>query len=184
MASAMASQLWLLRHADAERHGVRADSERRLTERGELQARAAGLALAALGVHFDAVLCSPKVRARQTAQIAAGEWDEATRPRVEVHQPLATGFDAAAARGALVGVGAAAHVLLVGHEPDLSGVIAQLTGARVELKKGGLALIRLEAGGAQLALLMRPRELALIADGGGIANRGGLSDLVGSPGSG
>ena len=44
----MARQLWLLRHAEAEPHGTRADAERRLTERGESQARAAGIALARL----------------------------------------------------------------------------------------------------------------------------------------
>ena len=35
-------------------------------------------------------------------------------------------------------------VLLVGHEPDFSRVVAELTGGRVDLKKGGLAVVRLE----------------------------------------
>ena len=64
---------------------------------------------------------------------------------------------------ALAGVAADGRLLLVGHEPDLSGVIAELTGARVDLKKGGLAVVRLEGVGGELAVLMRPRELALIA---------------------
>jgi phosphohistidine phosphatase len=74
------------------------------------------------------------------------------------------------------------RLLLVGHEPDLSGVVADLTGARLDLKKGGLAVVRLEGGavgwrptsraprysqsegaGGELAVLLRPRELALIA---------------------
>ena len=42
---AMARQLWLLRHADAEPHGIRPDAERKLTERGKRQAHVAGVAL-------------------------------------------------------------------------------------------------------------------------------------------
>ena len=49
--------------------------------------------------------------------------------------------------------------MLVGHEPDLSRLVAALTGARIEMKKGGLAAI---GGGALLALL-RPREIELVA---------------------
>jgi phosphohistidine phosphatase len=57
----------------------------------------------------------------------------------------------------------------VGHEPDLSGVAGDLTGGRLDLKKGGLAAVRLEGSGGQLVVLMRPRELVLIA---GVPARG------------
>lgn len=159
----MARQLWLLRHAEAEPHGVREDAQRRLTVRGEEQARAAGTAMARLGVSFDLVLYSPKVRASQTAELAAEGWDETQRALLAVHEPLAGMFDLGQALEALAGVPADGRLLLVGHEPDLSGVVAGLTGARVDLKKGGLAAVRLEGAGGELAVLMRPRELALIA---------------------
>jgi phosphohistidine phosphatase len=181
----MARQLWLLRHADAEPHGTRADFERRLTPRGERQARLAGVALARAGVSFDAILVSPKVRAQQTAELALQEWSERGEewPPLQTYAPLAGGFDAAQALDALAGTDADARVLLVGHEPDLSRVVAELTGARIDLKKGGLAVVRLEGGavgrrptsraprysqsdggGGELVILLRPRELALIAD--------------------
>jgi len=159
----MARQLWLLRHAEAEPHGTRADSDRRLTERGEAQARAAGVALARLGASFDVVLFSPKVRARQTAELAAEAWSEAERARVRVHPPLAGGFDAAAAREVMAEVAGEGRLLLVGHEPDLSRVVAELTGGSVDLKKGGVAALRLEGARGELLALARPRELALIA---------------------
>jgi phosphohistidine phosphatase len=55
-------------------------------------------------------------------------------------------------------------VLLVGHEPDLSRVVADITGGTIDLKKGGLAVVRLEGGASgELIILMRSRELALIA---------------------
>jgi phosphohistidine phosphatase len=181
----MARQLWLLRHADAEPHGTRADSERRLTPRGERQARLAGLALGRADVSFHAVLVSPKVRAQQTARLALEEWGEVRgdggehgaaaghangreesgrQPVPQTYAPLAGGFDAAQALDALAGTAADARVLLVGHEPDLSGVVGELTGARIDLKKGGLAVVRLNGASGELVVLLRPRELALIAN--------------------
>lgn len=159
----MARQLWVLRHAEAEAHGTRADSERRLTPRGERQARAAGIALARLEVGFEAVLFSPKTRARRTAELAAEAWDEAQRALLREHAPLASGFGAGEALEALSAIGADGRLLIVGHEPDLSRAIGELTGGRVDLKKGGLAVVRLEGVGGELAVLMRPREIALIA---------------------
>jgi phosphohistidine phosphatase len=116
-----------------------------------------------MGLGFEAVLHSPKVRARQTAEIAAEEWPEEERERLAVHEPLAGGFDARQALEALAGVSADGRLMLIGHEPDLSGVAAELTGGRIVLKKGGLVVVRLEGAGGELAVLMRPRELALIA---------------------
>jgi phosphohistidine phosphatase len=165
----MARQLWLLRHADAEPHGTRPDAERRLTERGERQARAAGAAIALMGVEFEALLCSPKERALRTAKLAARAWSEEQRERLQTHAPLAEDFDARAALAALAQslptreLAHSGRLLLVGHEPDLSTVVAELTGARIDLKKGGLAVVRLEGPGGELIALLRPSELALIA---------------------
>lgn len=169
---ATARQLWLLRHADAEPHGTRPDAERRLTERGHRQAAAAGGALRELGVGFAAVLSSPKARARETAELSLAVMDEGQAPPLELYEGLAGDFRAEQALDALAGVAHNGHavqegpVLLVGHEPDLSRVVGELTGARVDLKKGGLAVVRLGGGGGELVLLLRPAELALI---GGVA---------------
>ena len=159
----MARQLWVLRHAEAEPHGARKDAERELTDRGERQARAAGIALGRLDVRFEAVLFSPKVRAHQTAELAAAEWSEQQRGLLQSHPPLAGDFDARDALAALTEVDADGRLLIVGHEPDLSRTVAELTGGRIDLKKGGLAVVRLEGVGGELVALLRPRELALIA---------------------
>ena len=160
----MARQLWLLRHAEAEPHGTRQDAQRRLTDRGAAQARAAGRAIGRIGMTFEAVLFSPKVRARQTAELASESWTADQQELLTLHAPLAGGFDGSQAIEAMAAVSAHGRLLAVGHEPDLSQVIAELTGARADLKKGGLAVVRLEGAGGELAILMRPRELALIAD--------------------
>jgi phosphohistidine phosphatase len=160
----MARQIWLLRHTDAEPHGVRPDSERRLTDRGERQARIAGQALVRMDVRFDSILVSPKERAQRTAALAAESLTAQQQGLVETHRPLASGFDGVQAFDALAGMPADGRLLLVGHEPDLSGVVADLTGAMIDLKKGGLAVVRLQSVGGELVVLMRPHELALIAD--------------------
>lgn len=66
----MGHRLLLLRHAKTEefRPGGQ-DFERRLTPRGEGQARDVGAFLVARGVRVDAVLCSSSVRTRQTYEL-------------------------------------------------------------------------------------------------------------------
>ena len=140
--------LWLLRHGEAEDGSP--DSERRLTKKGRRQARDAGAALAAMGAGIDVCLTSPKVRADETAKLAC----EALGVEAQ-HEPKLSGgpFDAeqlAAGHG---------EVLLVGHDPDFSMAIHEMTGAQVRLKKGGLAGI--DTG--ELIVLLRPAETAAIA---------------------
>jgi phosphohistidine phosphatase len=165
----MARQLWLLRHGDAEPHGTRPDSDRRLTERGIAQSRAAGIALRELGVEFELILYSPKVRAQQTAEVAAEAWSEQQRACMSSYPPLAGGFGGVEAFDALAGLDADGRLLLVGHEPDLSDTVAALGGGRIDMKKGGVAALRLDGATGELVVLLRPRELALIAGvpGGG-----------------
>ena len=141
-------EIYLLRHADAE-DGHGDDAARRLTAKGERQARAAGRALAALGANIEACLASPKVRALDTARLAC----EALGLEPEVAEDLRGGpFDSL---GLTAGRG---NVLLVGHEPDFSGEVARLTGANVKLRKGGLAIV----DGGTLVALLRPKDLAAV----------------------
>jgi phosphohistidine phosphatase len=160
---AMARQLWLLRHADAEPHGSRPDAERQLTARGESQARIAGVAFARMGIEFGAALASPKARARETAELALAQMSEGQLAMLELHPLLAGGLRAREALDLLGGISVDGPLLLVGHEPDLSGVAGELAGGRVDLKKGGLLVVRLSGAGAELILVLRPVELALIA---------------------
>jgi phosphohistidine phosphatase len=153
----MADQLWLLRHGDAEPHGSREDFDRRLTDRGQAQSRNAGKALRAMELSFTAVVTSPRVRARDTALLAC----EALGNEPVIHDPLAGGFDGAGAL-ALVGPEHGGRVLIVGHEPDFSSIVHELTGARIDMKKGGVAGIRLGPA-PELIALLRPRELAAMA---------------------
>jgi phosphohistidine phosphatase len=140
--------LWLLRHGEAEDGSP--DSERRLTDQGARQARDAGAALARLGATVEACLTSPKVRAYDTARLACESLG--VEPR---HEPLLAGgpFDP---EQLAAGLG---DVLLVGHDPDFSMAVHDMTGAQVRLKKGGLAGV--DTG--ELLVLLRPDETAAIA---------------------
>ena len=151
----MAQQLWLLRHGEAEPHAARPDDERELTDRGRAQARAAGAALAALKVEVHLAFTSPKVRARDTALLAC----EALGVEPVEHKPLAADFDADEALTLMAAAGADQRVLVVGHDPDLSQVVHDLGGGRIDMKKGGIAALRLDGARGELIALLRPREI-------------------------
>lgn len=155
----MSRQLWLLRHGEAEPHEARPDAERRLTGRGERQSRAAGTALARLGLELSSCYASPRIRALDTARLAC----ESLGVEPVVHEPLAGGFDAEDAIALLDGEQDDARVLLVGHEPDLSNIVDQLTGGRADVKKGGVVALRLDDHRGELLVLLRPRDLESLA---------------------
>jgi phosphohistidine phosphatase len=142
--------IWLLRHGDAAEGSP--DAERPLTDKGREQSRAAGAALKALGIEIDACMTSPKVRAADTARLACEQLG-GVEPQLE---PKLSGgpFDAEA-----LAAGLGDNVLLVGHDPDFSTAVHDLTGAQVRMKKGGLAGV--DRG--ELIVMLRPRELKAIA---------------------
>jgi phosphohistidine phosphatase len=140
--------LWLLRHGEAE-DGL-PDDDRPLSERGAMQADAAGRALAVLGVHIDACLSSPKLRAVQTAERAC---EPLGVPVTIVAALSGEPFDVQELTAGLV------DVLLVGHDPSFSLLLHDLTGSQARMKKGGLAGI----SKGELVTLMRPLELSAIA---------------------
>jgi phosphohistidine phosphatase len=154
----MAQQLWLLRHGEAEPHDAKPDPQRKLTERGRDQSRDAGRALKALGVEVHLCFTSPKVRARETAELACAELG--IEP-VDADE-LAEGFDGREALALMAAAGEDQRVLVVGHEPDFSQVVYDLTGGRVDMKKGGVAGVRLDGSRGELIALLRPRETARI----------------------
>ncbi len=141
--------IFLLRHGDAK-DSTGDDAARRLTPKGERQAEAAGRALAVLGAGIDACLASPRVRAAETARLACEPLGLEPETAAELNGGAFDSPALAAGRG---------DVLLVGHEPDFSNEVARLTGARVKMRKGGLAIV----DGSTLMALLGPAELAAIA---------------------
>ncbi len=129
-------------------HGTRLDSQRRLTRRGEHQARAAGIAIQSTWRSRSTRCCSvprcarrrrPSSRRRVGVPSSARCCASTRRWRADSTCPQA--LDALPVSPPQDG-----RLLLVGHEPDLSLLAGGLTGGRIDLKKGGLAVVAWRAG--------------------------------------
>jgi phosphohistidine phosphatase len=167
--------LYLMRHAIAvagDEPGVETDGERPLSARGIKRMRKAARGLKRLEVTFDALLTSPLLRARQTADIVAQAIG--LNDRVEEISGLAPESSVDNLIFGLARFRGREHVLLVGHEPLLSQTIAfLLTGKKNETSNIGLkrgALCRIEVDGlppdkpGTLHWLLAPKQLRLLGE--------------------
>jgi phosphohistidine phosphatase len=133
--------LFLLRHAHAGNPDswTGDDAARPLSDRGKDQARRLGKLLAQRGVVPDTILSSPKVRARQTANIVG----DALGVGVTSDDRLAESFDLDSLAELMAGVGSGS-LMIVGHDPDFSEMLATLVGATdMPMRKGAIARIDL-----------------------------------------
>ena len=123
----------LVRHAEAL--PGEPDELRPLSPAGRAHARSLGVELA--GRKPSAVLSSPLLRARETAEAIA----KATGAKVRIEPLLAPGAAAAELRDAVLAQGET--VVAVGHQPDLSEIVLELTGERVSFAPGSLHEVEL-----------------------------------------
>lgn len=135
-------RLYFLRHGIAEDNpdGHLRDFDRKLTPKGMTQLQDAARVMKRLGLRPH-IYTSPLVRARQTAEIVA----EALGVDIDVQEAVAPQFDAAAAAMLIADLPEDTEVMFVGHEPSFSRTVEALTGARIEMKKGGLARVDVTA---------------------------------------
>ena len=158
----------LLRQAPAVARGTSGvrDVERPLTKKGK-----AGFTLAARGLgrivrRVDAIMTSPRTRARDTAAIAAGEFMDLE----PVSEPALAGDRADSIVAALERHPHTATIALVGHEPLLGALLARMVGSpnadRLAFRRGGAALVDLPNGPAstgRLVWFLPPRVLRALA---------------------
>jgi phosphohistidine phosphatase len=159
--------LYFLRHGKAAPAHGGDDADRELTPEGEDELRDAAVLWRRLNLRPDVVITSPLPRAVRTAQLLC----EGVRLRHDpVAEPaLAPGAGWTEMARAMAAHPAARRVLFVGHEPDLSNAVAELTGASsVRLRAGGVACVEFygvpEPGGGEIAWLLDPD---LYTDDGG-----------------
>jgi phosphohistidine phosphatase len=153
-------RLYFLRHgiADWPEWDPARDHERPLTKEGLKKMKEQAKALADLGLKIDAILSSPYTRAYQTADIVAGKLGL----EVKTEPLLAPGFTFDKLAEIAKPFDDNQALLLVGHEPSFSMVIAELIGGgRVQMKKGALARVDVnrELQG-ELVWLLQPKVLA------------------------
>jgi phosphohistidine phosphatase len=130
-------RLYLVRHADAAPGDP--DELRPLTPHGRQQARDVGARLAAAGAEGAAVVTSPLLRARETAEEIA----RALGTTAEPDERLAPGATAESVRELSSELGGT--VVAVGHQPDCSRVAGALTGGpEPPFPKAGVVAIDLD----------------------------------------
>lgn len=138
--------LFILRHGEAGQRvsAGRGDFQRPLTAAGQKEISDIARSLKDLGIKLDVVITSPLKRAHQTASIVAKtfkiekkmqDWAELSPEgkRLDLYKKL-------------LQLKQQSSVLVVGHEPYLSGMISEMifdgnNGGRITLKKSGLARI-------------------------------------------
>ncbi len=133
------------------RHGHAEDSQgpdfddftRQLTQKGIDRTGSAAAALVKLGVKPARLFSSPRLRARQTADILAKKLGITITVRDEVN----FGFSPDQLRTLIAEAGSDNELIFVGHEPDLSILVSALIGGGdIVMKKGGMARVDLLAG--------------------------------------
>ena len=160
--------LLLLRHAESSgTEAGQSDFARPLNERGREAAPAIGRFLGRQRVKPDLILCSPAERARETAALvidAAGLTSSKLRDDARIYEAsTATLFEVVSQ----IEEGARA-VLIVGHNPGISELLARLTGEEQPIRTASLVCISLDIEKwrevreqtGRLAWLMTPEELA------------------------
>jgi phosphohistidine phosphatase len=153
--------LHLLRHADAgdPEAWTGPDSARPLSDKGRKQSKRLGDHLAAIGFEADAFITSPKIRAAQTAEIAA----EALGGKVTIDERLAGRLAIDSLDAVLADAGDPGRVVVVGHDPDFSELLSELVGTELDMKKGAFARVEIErplrAGAGTLRWLLPPDSL-------------------------
>jgi phosphohistidine phosphatase len=158
-------RLYIVRHAVAEPgERGRSDAARALTPRGRARFRRTVAGLRRLGVRFDRLYHSPKLRAVETADLLGRLVRGETAVTPHLARPPGAG---------LLGAVRGDQVALVGHEPWLGALAAWLVtgdrrrGAQFGLKKGGVLVLEgdLRPGAMRLVAALPPKVLRRAAKG-------------------
>ena len=161
--------IYILRHGIAVERGspeFENDSQRPLTPEGKRQLHRTSRALEKMKLEFDLILSSPFARARQTAEIVAGELK--LRKQLRFSDELQPDGNAKNLFRQLHDLKPAPeNILLIGHEPYLSCLISLLVSSdknvAIDFKKGGLCKLEVEklrtGKCARLAWLLTPKQM-------------------------
>jgi phosphohistidine phosphatase len=158
-------ELYFFRHGHAEdAQGPDFDDfARKLTDKGVKHTQTAAAALHKLGVKPARIYTSPRLRARETADILSKSLGVTPEARDEVN----FGFNPQLIPALIYDLTNDLAVMFVGHEPDLSITVGALVGGgEIEMKKGGVARVDLLARTPLRGVLMwllTPRVLDVVS---------------------
>jgi phosphohistidine phosphatase len=158
--------LFVLRHGEAGNRMtvVENDYERPLTPEGRAEVQKIVKSLKAAGLQTDRICTSPLRRARETAEIAA---KVLKIPRLEEWDELKPDGSKTGLYRKLARLEQNSRSILVGHEPYLTSMIGEIIGttsAKIVLKKGGVAKVRITSFtpriSGELRWLLTPKIIA------------------------
>jgi phosphohistidine phosphatase len=170
-------QLLVIRHARAEsvkefaKTGV-SDDLRPLTGDGQERMRLGAIGLHRIVEELDVLASSPLVRARQTADIIAGEFDA---PEIMELDELRPDGPPDAFAEWLEGAGEKETIAIVGHNMQLSELVGWLLTGKAEpfvrIRKGAAVMLKLRSRGRHrgprdgtLLWSLAPRQLRMLGD--------------------
>ncbi len=162
-------EISLLRHGIAAEIGgkIKTDAERPLTDEGIKDMKLEARGMDNLKMAFTAILTSPVLRARQTAEIVADVLK--CKDILKVTDALAIPPSRTALMSELRQFQKDDHILLVGHEPNMSELTAFFLGherLRFTYKKGSLCKIELTrmtpTPRGELKWFITPKQLRLL----------------------
>ncbi len=154
-------KLYIMRHGAAEDSATSGrDEDRALTSSGRDRVRDIARALLLADEAPYVIFSSPLVRALQTAEIVAATVK--TADAVQIRREIAPGGNA---RGFVreLAEKRRKRAMLVGHEPDLSDLVAQLAGAPPSqgmLKAMVVGISIAEGGETKLRFILDPKTMA------------------------
>ncbi|MFC5834263.1 SixA phosphatase family protein [Nonomuraea insulae] len=138
--------LIVLRHAKAAHVPGLADRERPLTDRGERDARRAGAEIRAAGLDPDAVLCSPALRTRRTAELAFPEGE------ISYERDIYEAYPEELLELVRRSDPGLATVVLCGHNPGVHELALGLAGGDYVFRPGAFAVIQVEPAWEELSM--------------------------------
>lgn len=167
-------ELFIIRHAIAAPLGKEnefSDEKRAITVEGRNRMREVVKGLVKLGVEIDLILTSPLARAVETAEIIAAAVG-LSKKDIKQTGNLAPGAFPDNLFAEIKGNAGAEAIALVGHQPDLGGLIARIIQSdggvlSIQLKKGAVCCINVTetvpALRGDMMWLLTPKQLRLLA---------------------
>jgi len=145
--------LFILRHGEAgdRMTVVEKDFERPLTPEGRVEMQKIAKSLNAIGLQINRIYTSPLRRARETAEIVAKILEI---PTLEEWGELKPDGSKTGLYRKLARLEQNSRPILVGHEPYLTSMIGEIIGttsAKIVLKKGGVAKVRITSFTPQIS---------------------------------
>lgn len=160
-------ELYLMQHGQAVPEEE--NPEQPLSREGVAQIQYSAAAMKRMGIVFDAIVCSPKKRSRQSAALVAEGVNYPYSDIIETEKVKATA-PADEAVSFLRELGAVQRVLIAGHLPSLARIASLLLGGdhpvRVRFENGGLCRIdseKAEAGEGELVFRIPAEQMRMLS---------------------